>query len=45
MANVKTITATTTESAVEFNATYQFMWFRNFGGERLLHLRTQWHSC
>lgn len=31
MANVKTITATTTESAVEFNATYQFMWFRNFG--------------
>ena len=28
---VKTITATTTESAVEFNATYQFMWFRNFG--------------
>ena len=31
MANVKTITATTTESAVEFNATYQFMWFRNYG--------------
>lgn len=31
MANVKTITATTTESAVEFSATYQFMWFRNFG--------------
>lgn len=31
MANVKTITAITTESAVEFNATYQFMWFRNFG--------------
>lgn len=31
MANVKTITATTTESAVEFNATYQFMWFRNLG--------------
>ena len=28
---VKTITATTTESAVEFSATYQFMWFRNFG--------------
>ena len=31
MANVKTITATTTESTVEFSATYQFMWFRNFG--------------
>ena len=31
MANVKTITATTTESAVEFEATYQYMWFRNFG--------------
>lgn len=31
MANVKTITATTTESAVEFNATYTFMWFRNLG--------------
>lgn len=31
MANIKTITATTTESAVEFDVTYQFMWFRNFG--------------
>ena len=31
MASVKTITATTTESTVEFSATYQFMWFRNFG--------------
>ena len=31
MANVKTITATTTESTVDFSATYQFMWFRNFG--------------
>lgn len=31
MANVKTITATTTESTVEFSATYQFMWFRNYG--------------
>jgi len=31
MANVKTITATTTESTVEFSATYQFMWFRNLG--------------
>lgn len=31
MANRKTITATTTESAVEFSATYSFMWFMNYG--------------
>lgn len=31
MANKKTITATTTESYVEFPATYQFMWFMNYG--------------
>lgn len=31
MANRKTITATTTESYVEFPATYQFMWFMNYG--------------
>ena len=31
MANVKWITATTTESNVEFETTYHFLWFRNHG--------------
>lgn len=29
MSKVKTITASTTEQAVTFDATYQFAWFRN----------------
>ena len=31
MSKVKTITATTTEQSITFDATYQFVWFRNLG--------------
>lgn len=31
MSKIKTITATTTEQAVTFDATYQFVWFRSMG--------------
>lgn len=31
MSKIKTITATTTEQAVTFDATYQFVWFRSLG--------------
>ena len=31
MSKVKTITATTTEQAITFDATYQFVWFRSLG--------------
>ena len=31
MAQIKTITASTTEQAVDFGELYQFVWFRNLG--------------
>ena len=31
MSKIKTITATTTEQAITFDATYQFVWFRSLG--------------